>query len=182
MAIKAPFLPYDSLRTQADDFLSRYYPSGTIPVPIGNIVEFQFGIDIVPIPGLQESFDTDSAISKDLNTIYIDDFVFNNRKRRYHFSLAHELSHKLIHAEIFGKLSFLGIARLEGSDAFHSAGSIHLDRNAGLFACRFDIGSQPITPNCLQQCQDHRSRCWRNPGRGRRWCPQNSSRQDWALF
>ncbi len=111
MTIKAPYLPYDKLREIAGGFLAQYHPSGRLPIPIASIVEFQFGMDIVPIPGLNESFEIDSSISNDLTTIYIDDFVFRKRPARYHFSLAHELSHKLIHRDLFREqLSFANLA------------------------------------------------------------------------
>ena len=54
MAIVAPYLPYDKLRRSADEFLARYHPDGTMPVPIENIIEYKFGLDIVPVPGLLE--------------------------------------------------------------------------------------------------------------------------------
>lgn len=110
MGINAPYLPYDKLREVANAFLSQYHPSGTIPVPIAAIVEFAFQMDVVPVPGLLESYQIDSSISNDLATIYIDEFVFKKRLTRYRFSLAHELSHKLIHAKIFQQVSFASIA------------------------------------------------------------------------
>lgn len=106
MAIKAPYLPYDALRDKAVDFLATHHPSGDVPVPIVEIVDFQLQMDIVGIPGLQDSLEIDSCISSDLATIYIDEFVLNKRPARYRFSVAHELSHRLIHGEIFQQLSF----------------------------------------------------------------------------
>lgn len=106
MTIKAPFLPYDSLRKVASEFLRQYHPAGTIPIPIDAIIDFRFQMEIVPIPGLLASYQIDSSISNDLTTIYIDEFVFKKRPTRYRFSLAHELSHKLIHAELFRQISF----------------------------------------------------------------------------
>lgn len=106
MSIKAPYLPYDALRDKAKEFLAQYHPSGAIPVPIVAIADFQLQMDIVTVPGLQDSLDTDSAISSDLMTIYIDERVFKKCLTRYHFSVAHELSHRLIHGDVFGRLSF----------------------------------------------------------------------------
>ena len=111
MKIKAPYLPYEKLREIADGFLAQYHPSGRLPIPIAEIVEFQFGMDIVPIPGLNESLEMDSSISNDLATIYIDAAVFRRQPSRYRFSLAHELSHKLIHGDLFREqLSFANLA------------------------------------------------------------------------
>jgi hypothetical protein len=52
MAIVAPYLPYDRLREIAKDFLHQYHPAGDIPIPIEKIIEFRFGLDIVPVPGV----------------------------------------------------------------------------------------------------------------------------------
>ena len=111
MTIKAPYLPYEKLREIADGFLTQHHPSGRIPVPIAEIVEFQFGMDIVPVPGLNEFLEMDSSISNDLATIYINASVFARQPSRYRFSLAHELSHRLIHGDLFREqLSFGNLA------------------------------------------------------------------------
>jgi hypothetical protein len=41
-----PVYSYEDLRKKADDFLLKYNPSGDIPVPIEEIVEFDFRINI----------------------------------------------------------------------------------------------------------------------------------------
>jgi hypothetical protein len=48
-----PIYSYEDLRKKADEFLGTYNPAGMIPVPIEEIVEFEFGINIVPVLGLQ---------------------------------------------------------------------------------------------------------------------------------
>ena len=110
VTIEAPYLPYDKLRPVAADFLRQHHPSGTIPIPIEDIVEFGFQIEVIPIPGLLNSYEVDSSISNDLATIYVDEDVFKKSLHRYRFSLAHELSHRLIHAEIFRGISFRTVA------------------------------------------------------------------------
>ncbi len=110
MEIKAPYLPYDVLREQAEAFLGQYHGSRTIPVPIEEIVELQFQMDIVPEPGLHAHFDIDSYITADLTEIRIDEFVYESRPGRYRFSLAHELGHRVLHKNVFAKLVFRSIA------------------------------------------------------------------------
>jgi len=109
LSIKAPYLPYEQLRHCADQFLNQYHSSRSIPVPIESIVEFQLGIDIVPMPGLHQGFDIDSMISSDLTEIRIDQYVFESRPGRYRFSLAHELGHLILHKDIFAQMSFSNI-------------------------------------------------------------------------
>jgi len=108
--IRAPYLPYDALRERADSFLNGYHPSREIPVPIEEIVEFRFGMDIVPEPGLHQHFDIDSYITADLSEIRVDESVYQSRPGRYRFSLAHELGHRLLHEDVFARLAFDSIA------------------------------------------------------------------------
>jgi hypothetical protein len=108
VTIKAPFYRYEGLRTQADSFSAKYNPQRVIPVPIELIIEADFGIDIVPVPGLSE-FDTVAFITRDLKEIRVDEFVYFHRPNRYRFSLAHEIAHKILHAEVFGSLEFHNI-------------------------------------------------------------------------
>jgi hypothetical protein len=106
MPITAPYLPYDRLRSIAHDFLTEHNPSGKIPVPIEEIIEFRFEMDIVPVPGLCSEFDVDSYITSNLREIRVDAFIYEHRKGRYRFSLAHELSHYVLHQSIFEQLKF----------------------------------------------------------------------------
>lgn len=109
MEVKAPYLPYDVLRERAEDFLGRYHRSREMPVPIEEVVEFQFEMDIVPEPGLHQHFDIDSYITADLTEIRVDEFVYQSRPGRYRFSLAHELGHRMLHADVFAQLKFESI-------------------------------------------------------------------------
>src|SRR5579871_4472789 len=116
MAIIAPFLPYEKLRSVADAFLKQHHPSGDLPIPIERIVEFKLGLDIVPVPGLQDGFDIDAFITNDLTEIRVDDFIQQKRPARYRFSLAHEVGHLLIHKDVLSELKFSTIK--EWKEAF----------------------------------------------------------------
>jgi Zn-dependent peptidase ImmA (M78 family) len=110
MSISIPYLPDDILRYAATKFLKEYHTSGTIPVPIEQIVEFQLGINIIPIPDIHRNYDIDSMLSKDLRQICVDESVFENFPGRYRFSLAHEIGHRVLHAEIYSQLQFADMA------------------------------------------------------------------------
>jgi len=99
--LQPPFLPYDTLRRRAGDFLRTHHPEGSIPVPIEEIVEFRYRIDIIPVPGLQEAFEVDGFISSDLKAITVDSFVYERRPGRYRFTLGHELAHAVLHPRIY---------------------------------------------------------------------------------
>jgi hypothetical protein len=92
------------LRRIADSFLAEHNASNSIPVPIEHIVEFRLGMDVVPEPGLHQTFSIDSFLSGDCTEIRVDEHVWQKRPERYRFSLAHEVSHSLIHRDIISKM------------------------------------------------------------------------------
>lgn len=96
-----PFLSYDDLRQRARDFLHTYHPSGAIPVPIEEIIELEYEIDIIPVPGLHNAFEVDGFISSNLKALTVDAFVYNHRPGRYRFTLAHELAHVVLHRRVY---------------------------------------------------------------------------------
>ncbi len=98
--IRVPRLSYQDLRGIADAFLRQHHPAGTIPIPIEEVVEFRFGIGITPLPGLHADHEIDGFVSADLSEIFVDLFVFESRPARYRFTLAHEIGHVVLHAEV----------------------------------------------------------------------------------
>jgi hypothetical protein len=99
-------LSYEGIRRKADEFLRRYNPKGTIPVPIEEIIEFEFGINIIPMPDLHKLFEIDGFTSSDLLDITVDQYVYENRPGRYRFTLAHEIGHVVLHADIYRAKKF----------------------------------------------------------------------------
>lgn len=98
-------LSYEQLRTEATEFLAKYHPTGTIPIPIETIAEQGFGVDIVPVPGLQRILQDDDQgvvgfVTSDLREIRVDEWVWNHRYNRYRFTIAHELGHVVLHREL----------------------------------------------------------------------------------
>ena len=100
---------YGDLRRYAEKFLAQYHPGRKVPVPIEEIIDVRLGIDIVPMPGLG-NFDTVAYLSPDLAEIRVDEFVYKHRPNRYRFSLAHELGHRILHADIFRQFRFSNVA------------------------------------------------------------------------
>lgn len=98
--ITAPNLSYEQINQEANKFLEQYWKSGTIPVDIERIAEFDFHLNIFPFPNLQNSFDVEGFLSGDLTTLYIDEFVYDQRPTRYRFSIAHEIGHIILHRAI----------------------------------------------------------------------------------
>ena len=96
--VPLPFIKPARLEEIADRFLREHHPSGELPVPIDEIVEFSLGIIIVPVERLWKDFDTDGWLSKDLSTIYVDEVQMTDYETRYRFTLVHEVAHLLLHA------------------------------------------------------------------------------------
>ena len=104
-----PEFSYKSIRQIADSFLSKHHPERSLPVPIEQIAEIQFGLNIIPVPGLQKAFDVDAFISRDLASVTVDQFILERRPNRYRFSLAHELGHLELHRDVFKQLEFSSV-------------------------------------------------------------------------
>lgn len=96
-----PIYSYEDLRKKAEAFLREHHSAGHIPVPIEEIVEFDFYINIVPVLGLQREFEVDGFTSSDLQNIYVDEYVYTDRVTRYRFTLAHEIGHIVLHRHLY---------------------------------------------------------------------------------
>jgi Zn-dependent peptidase ImmA (M78 family) len=107
---RAPILSYEKINERAEDFLEKHGIGGKLPVPIDEVIEFKYGIDIVPFPNLQRDFDIDGFISGDLSCIYVDDFVFQNRLFRYRFTLGHEIGHLVLHKDLIRSICPTSVA------------------------------------------------------------------------
>jgi len=104
-----PRYSYEDLRKRADEFLKEHHPSGNIPIPIEEIVEFDFGLNIVPILGLQREFEVEGFTSGDLKNIYVDEYVYTDRITRYRFTLAHEIGHVVLHRHLYDSHKFKSV-------------------------------------------------------------------------
>lgn len=101
MAFRPEVLSYDDLRIRAEAFLEEFHEERTLPVPIEEIVEFDFQIELVPIDGILDDLEVDAFLSSNLTRIYVDAFVMDHRHRRLRFSLAHELAHHELHRQLY---------------------------------------------------------------------------------
>lgn len=104
--LEIPVISYENIRECADIFLRQYHPTRNIPIPIEEIVEFQLGINIVPLPGLHQVLEVDGFTSSDMKSIFVDEFVYNSRPGRYRFTLAHEVGHVILHKNVYKKAAF----------------------------------------------------------------------------
>lgn len=101
MTFRPAVLSYDDLRRLAEEFLEEFHEERTLPVPIEEIVEFDFEIEVVPMEGILDDLEVDAFLTSDLKQIYVDAFVLKHRYRRFRFSLAHELAHHELHRPLY---------------------------------------------------------------------------------
>ncbi len=99
MIRRPAFRTTQELRLQAEAILREHHPEGTLPVPIELIVEAGFGIDVIPVRGFKSGTDAEGGLSGDLSGILVDEWTVENRPTRYRFTLAHELSHYVLHRD-----------------------------------------------------------------------------------
>ena len=95
----------EDLVRSANRFLQKYNPSQKIPVNIEYIIEHDLGIRIIPIPRLYREFAIRSYTDPSLTIIYIDEEEFDDAFSA-RVTIAHELAHILLHAEIFKNKDF----------------------------------------------------------------------------
>ncbi len=111
---KIKWLSKSDIDSIAKSFIKKYHRTKSIPVDIERIIEFNLEMDIIPIPGLKDSFelagfDIDAFISSDLQSITVDQYVMEKREARYRFTLAHEIAHKLLHGDFYEQFNFYSI-------------------------------------------------------------------------
>lgn len=115
-----PFIPPAQLEETARRFLTEQHPSGALPVPIEDIVEFNLGMNVIPVANLYREFGVEGWLSNDLSTIYVDETQVTDYATRYRFTLAHEVAHCLLHSDMYRSGKFCTveewIAWLEGLD------------------------------------------------------------------
>lgn len=107
---RAEILTYEQVARRADAFLSAQSPDFEIPVNIEHIVE-KMGLDIVPIPSLKTRFDVDGFLTLDMTEIRVDQEVMLTSEVRYRFTLAHELAHRVLHADAFREIQIDSVDR-----------------------------------------------------------------------
>lgn len=85
-------------------------------MPIETIVEFRLKLDIIPVPGLCHGpRGINGYLSSDRTSIYVDQGHFENIEKRYHFTLAHEVGHLILHGDFYD-----GFASDEEWKEFHA--------------------------------------------------------------
>lgn len=99
--MRIDFLSDDEILAVANDFLAKYHPDNTLPIPIEEIAELSLKISIVAIPALRRVFGHESFINAQFNQITIDNGIYEESEERTRFTVAHEIGHLFLHKELY---------------------------------------------------------------------------------
>lgn len=106
MPIHVPDLSDVLIAYVAAECLAQTHPDGSIPIPIEDIIDVGYRLDLVPTPNLETLFGTTAFITQDLREIRVDDYTYRRQSYRLRFSLAHELAHLILHTTVYRALAF----------------------------------------------------------------------------
>jgi hypothetical protein len=129
MPIYIPPLTYQQIADAAAQCLAENNKESVIPVPVEDIIDVGFGIDLVPTASLEERFTAIAFITHDLKEIRVDDFVYRKQPYRLRFSLAHELGHLVLHPHIYEQMMFK--TPIDWKRAMEDLGRANYDRLEG---------------------------------------------------
>ncbi len=102
------FIPQQEIEETAKQFLLEHHPSGSIPIPIEDIVEIKLGIKVIPSQGLLK-YGIDAFLTHDFKEIYIDEMQYFELENRARFTFAHELGHYCLHKKYFEEAVFSSV-------------------------------------------------------------------------
>ena len=99
---KAPFIPAEKAWAEADRVRRQHWPSGVVPVEVEELL-WGLGLRLEPIQSLKQAGDVDALLRGDGKTIVVDadEYMDDRMQNRMRFSIAHELGHFVLHADIY---------------------------------------------------------------------------------
>ena len=103
---KAPYLRRTDIWKQADELRLRLLPRATLPVPVLDLAEFDFKLELVPKANLRRAGDIDALLMGDLRSFLLDKRAFMSPRLEYRlrFSVAHEIGNLVLHRDIYAGL------------------------------------------------------------------------------
>lgn len=105
MKLNLPRLSDSQIGSIAEKFLEKNYSSLLLPIPIEEIAESKFDIEIIPVKLLKKSYDVDGSLDSSLKRIFIDFDLYMEQENRTRFTIAHEVGHLILHQKIFNELN-----------------------------------------------------------------------------
>lgn len=128
------YIPSEEIEAAAYEFLEKYHPSHTLPVPIEEILDLKLKINIVPHLGLSREHSIESFLSVDLSDLHIDQDNLLYRYNRARFSLAHETGHIVLHNNYITSVKIETLEDWKEIILGRGAGHAVLETQANMFA------------------------------------------------
>ncbi|HXI70103.1 MAG TPA: ImmA/IrrE family metallo-endopeptidase [Verrucomicrobiae bacterium] len=144
---KAPYLRRAQIWEKADALRARFPSCAKLPVPVLDLAEFDLGLELVPKARLRQAGDIESLLLGDLKTIFVDRdaFLDPRSENRLRFSVAHEIGHLILHADVYGGLRHESLeAWMEFLLAIPEAEYDWLESHAYEFAGRLLVPPEPL--------------------------------------
>lgn len=112
MNLRTQPLSYYKIGQIAKEFLKKYHPNLSIPVPIEEIVEQKLNLKIIQQMGLKRDYDVEGFLISDFTTIFVDFDMYLKHENRTRFTIAHEVGHLVLHKDLFEKLGINSVEKL----------------------------------------------------------------------
>ena len=153
------FVGPGKLEQLATDFLKKHHDGLEVPIPIEEIVEFGLGLDIVPEDNLYKEFGIEGWLSHDQSAIHVDGYQFSSLEQRYRFTLVHEVSHLLLHSDMYQGRSFDSVEAWLGFQASIDEELLdNLEWQARNLAGRILVPSVPLLDMAQEALDSRRDR------------------------
>jgi hypothetical protein len=107
---RAPYITPERAWAEADRIRGEFWPSGEVPVEVEEIL-WAVGLRVEPIQSLREAGDVDALLRGDLKTVVVDtdEYMDDRMLNRIRFSMAHELGHFILHADLYRGMAHTSI-------------------------------------------------------------------------
>lgn len=128
------FIPSSDIEAAAQQFLQKHNSSGTVPIPIEEMIEFSLSLNIIPVPGLLKAHSIDGFQSIDEKTIYIDQDQLEFAPNRARFTFAHEVGHIVLHSAYLSGLKIQTIEEWKKIVLGKGTGHDIMETQANMFA------------------------------------------------
>ena len=125
-------------------------------MPVLDLAEFDLGLELVPKARLRQAGDMEALLLGDLKTILVDRDAFLDPRsgNRLRFSVAHEIGHLILHADVYGGLRHENLeAWMEFLLAIPEAEYGWLESHAYEFAGRLLVPPEPLRTALVEAVQ-----------------------------
>lgn len=144
MKLPIKCLSYTKIGSLAEEFLLKYHPILSLPIPIEEIIEQKLRIKIIQQMGLKRDFDVDGFSVTDFSVIFIDFDIYMKYENRTRFTLAHEIGHLVLHKDLIQKLV------INSTEKLHSFNKSLSDEDYGWLEYQaYSFASHVLVPSRL---------------------------------